>query len=124
ESGYYALQFRAAVISRDPRNTPDQSQDFSVILTDGTGTSVSTPVSLWSRSLYYPQGQYNPRVFLNDVRIPLAAFAGVNLTDVRSVRFAFDQRAQGAFLMSDLEFADPASLYAGPTGPYVISNTL
>src|SRR5206468_2902879 len=46
-----------------------------------------------------------------------------NLTDVRSVRFSFDQRTQGAFLMADLAFADPAALYSGPEGPRVIAST-
>ena len=97
-------------------------------LTDGAGNSVSTLVSTWSRSLYYPPGgsqqyaNFPPRrELLNDVRIPLAAFAGVNLTDVRSVRFSFDQQSQGAFLLSDLAFEDAASLYAGP---FVVSNTM
>jgi hypothetical protein len=124
-SGYYALDFRASVnfsSAVDKLNTP---QDFTVVLTDGNGNSASTLVSNWARALFYPFGPNNPntpipREFLDTIRIPLAAFAGINLRDVRSIRFNFDQRAEGFLLMTDLSFSDPATLYAGP---FVVSST-
>jgi hypothetical protein len=119
-SGFYALQFRASVNYSDPDNKVEAPQDFTVVLTDGNGNSAATRASLWSRDLYYPFGPNVdpgfpvPREFLNTVRIPLTAFQGINLADVRSIRFNFDQRAEGFAFLDDLAFADPASLYAGP----------
>jgi len=42
---------------------------------------------------------------LNTVRIPLFAFGGVNLHNIRSVQFTFDQKFQGALLITDVAFA-------------------
>jgi hypothetical protein len=42
---------------------------------------------------------------LNTARIPLTSFTGVNLSDIRSVKFIFDQTGTGALLISDLAFA-------------------
>jgi hypothetical protein len=126
-SDYYALDFRASVIFSSPLNPPGTPQDFTVTLADGEGNTASTQVGIWSGSPFYPPGGPTPsgaldlpKQLLNDVRIPLAAFAGIDLADVRSVRFSFDQRSQGALLFSDLAFSDPASLYAGP---FVASST-
>jgi hypothetical protein len=60
-----------------------------------------------STALFYPPGTVGPvpKVFLNTARIPLASFTGVNLSDIRSVKFNFDQTGQGALLISDLAFA-------------------
>jgi hypothetical protein len=109
-SGFRAVQFRASVNFTDPRNLPGSPQDFVVTMTDGAGASASTPVSSWSGALFYPPGGPTvtplPKVILNTVRIPLNAFVGVDLTDVRSVTFKFSQPVQGALLISDLAFAD------------------
>ena len=107
-SGYFALQFRAGVNFADSRNPASMPQDFSVTLTDGAGNTAATRVSAWSGALFYPPGTtlVVPKVFLNTIRIPLSAFSGVNLTDIRSVTFSFDRTAQGALLITDLLFAD------------------
>jgi hypothetical protein len=122
-SGFYALQFRASVNWTDPRNPVGQAQDFTVTLSDGVNTA-STLVSTWSTALYYPPGTVNPvpKIFLNTVRIPLDAFAsqGVDLTNVQSVVLNFDQTPSGSFLISDLAFVDPATVYAGP---FVVSTS-
>jgi hypothetical protein len=106
-SGFQALQFRVGVNYNDTRNTLNVSQNFSVVLTDGTGASVSVRVSDYSDALFYPPGTTAsvPKIFLNTVRIPLTAFAGLNLSDIRSVQFKFDQMSQGAIQISDLAFA-------------------
>ncbi|HKN84050.1 MAG TPA: hypothetical protein VJW17_11455 [Pyrinomonadaceae bacterium] len=46
-----------------------------------------------------------PRVVLSTVRVPLTAFGGVNLNNVRSVQFTFDERLQGGVLITDVAFA-------------------
>ena len=108
---YTALQFRAAVNFTDPRNPADLPQDFSVTLTDGDGNSATVLVSAYSSALYYPPGGAPgivavPRIILNTVRIPLTAFAGVNLADVRGVQLKLDQQIQGGVLISDLAFSE------------------
>src|SRR5262249_61579390 len=98
----------------DPRDQVDVPADFTVTLTDGAGHSASTRVSTWARGLFYPplRGLGNtlanvfgefilPKDFLNTVRIPLSAFPGINLSDVRSIRFNFDQRSSGGLLLAD-----------------------
>ncbi len=106
-SGYQAFQFRVSVNFADARNMANLAQDFRVKLTDGAGLSASVRVSDVSGALFFPPGSTGPvpRVVLNTVRIPLSAFGGINLTNVRSVQFTFDERLQGAVLITDLAFA-------------------
>jgi hypothetical protein len=103
------LQFRAAVNFEDARN-PRAAQDFSVTLTDGVGISATTVVSGASAALYFPPGGPAvvplPKTVLNSVRVPLARFPGVDLTNVQSITFNFDRTVSGALLISDLQFAD------------------
>jgi dienelactone hydrolase len=105
-SSFEALQFRVSVNFADTRNLK-APQNFSVVLTDGAGVQASVRVGDASAALFYPPGTVGPvpKVVLNTVRLPLSSFAGVNLSDIRSVRFQFDQTAQGALLITDLAFA-------------------
>lgn len=106
-SAFTALQFRASVNFADVRNAAGLPQDLTVTLIDRNGSAATRRVSDASRSLFYPPGKFVhvPKVFLNTVRIPLSAFGGINLTDVASVRFDFDQTTSGALLISDIAFA-------------------
>lgn len=106
-SGFEALQFRVSVNFADTRNASGAAQNLTVVLTDGTGAQASVLVGSQSTALFYPPGSVGPvpKVLLNTVRIPLSSFAGVNLTDIRSVRLSFDQTASGALLLTDLAFA-------------------
>ncbi|HEV2879829.1 MAG TPA: hypothetical protein VGX24_00870 [Pyrinomonadaceae bacterium] len=106
-SGFQAVQFRVSVNFGDTRNASNTPQNFSVTLTDGAGVTKSVRVGDVSTALFYPPGSVGPvpKILLNTVRIPLTAFAGVNLSDIRSVKFNFDQTGQGALLISDLAFA-------------------
>jgi hypothetical protein len=106
-SGYQAVQFRVSVNFADARNMANLAQDFRVKLTDGAGLSASVRVSDVSGALYFPPGTTGPvpKVVLNTVRIPLSAFGGINLTNVRSVQLTLDERLQGAVLITDLAFA-------------------
>jgi hypothetical protein len=107
-SGYYALQFRAAVDYADSRNPSGQPQNFQITLTDGQGNTASATVN----DAY--QGRPSPLYFpplsrhrvMNSVRIPLSLFSGLDLTDVRSIRFNFNQTASGALWFADLMFAN------------------
>jgi hypothetical protein len=105
--GFQAVQFRVSVNFADARNLAGLAQDFSVVLTDAAGSVSSVRVSDFSSVLYFPPGSVGPvpKVVLNTVRIPLSAFTGVNLNNIRSVQFKFDQRLQGALLITDVAFA-------------------
>jgi hypothetical protein len=106
-SGFQAVQFRVSVNFADLRNLAGAAQEFSVVLTDSSGSSSSVRVSDFSKALYFPPGEVGPvpKVVLNTVRIPLSAFNGVNLNTVRSVQFKFDQTLTGALLITDVAFA-------------------
>ena len=124
-SGYSAFQFRASINFEDSRNPPGAPQDFSVTLTDGAGNAATVRVSDWSAALFFPPGRIPPspegellpvpKIVLNTVRIPLSAFRAateqmeVDLTDIRTVRFDFDQRPSGALLIADIAFASEFS---------------
>lgn len=106
-SGFQAVQFRVSVNFADARNFVGADQEFSVVLTDSSGSTSSVRVSDHSKALFFPPGEAFPvpKVVLNTVRIPLSAFTGVNLNSIRSVRFNFDQRLTGALLITDVAFA-------------------
>ncbi len=107
-SAFRVLQFRVSVNFDDGRNPVGAVQDMSVRLVDGDSQAASVRVSDHSTALYYPPGGVGPvpKVILNTVRIPLSAFTGINLADVRAVQFRFDQTPSGAVLASDIAFAD------------------
>jgi hypothetical protein len=106
-SGFQWLTFRASVNFADARNQSGVAQNFKVILTDGNGATATLLANNYTAALFYPPGTTGPvpKVLLNTVRIPVSAFSGVNLSDVRSVRFTFDQNLTGALLISDLAFS-------------------
>ncbi|HYP54144.1 MAG TPA: hypothetical protein VEQ42_11420 [Pyrinomonadaceae bacterium] len=106
-SGFQSLTFRVAVNFADTRNAQSAAQNFTVILTDGAGNTSGAIVGNHSAALFYPPGSVGPvpKVVLNTVRIPVSAFSGLNLADIRSVQFRFDQNLTGALLVSDVAFA-------------------
>ena len=106
-SNFQAIQFRVSVNFADVRNPAELAQDFRVVLTDASGASSSVRVSDVSGALYFPPGEVAPvpKVVLNTVRVPLSAFGGVNLHNVRSVQLTFNERLQGAVLITDVAFA-------------------
>ena len=106
-SGFQAVQFRVSVNFADPRNLEMLTQEFRVIFSDASGSVASVRVSDFSSALFFPPGEVGPvpKVVLNTIRVPLSAFNGVNLNAIRSVQFKFDQRLQGAVLITDVAFA-------------------
>jgi hypothetical protein len=109
-SDFGVIQFRASVNFADARNPAGAAQDLSVLLADGARRTAVVRVGAHSRALFYPPGTLSavPKVLLNGVRLPLSAFTGINLQDVRLVQLRFDQKPSGALLISDLAFADAA----------------
>jgi hypothetical protein len=108
---FSTLQFRASVNFADARNPVGIAQDLTITLEDGTGEFETALVSDFSRALFYPPGEVGPvpKVILNAVRIPLSAFAGLDLADIRAIQFDFDQKSQGALLLSDVAFSNAAA---------------
>lgn len=108
-SGFRWLTFRVSVNFADTRNPAGIPQNFRVVLTDGAGATSAITVNSYSDVLFYPPGSVGPvpKVLLNTARIPVTAFSGVNLSDIRSVQFKFDQSPSGALLISDVSFASP-----------------
>jgi hypothetical protein len=106
-SGFQSLQFRVSVNFADLRNLEDLAQDFRVVLTDSSGRTAAVRVSDVSSALFFPPGSVGPvpKVVLNTVRVPLTAFGGLNLNNIRAVEFTFDERFQGAVLIADIAFA-------------------
>jgi hypothetical protein len=106
-SGFQALQFRVSVNFADLRNLEDLAQDFRVVLTDSSGRTAAVRVSDVSSALFFPPGSVGPvpKVVLITVRVPLTAFGGLNLNNIRAVEFTFDERFQGAVLIADIAFA-------------------
>jgi hypothetical protein len=109
ESGYSDLQIRVGVDHADPLNQGDQ--DFVVQLTDGSGLTRGVAVAGFAPdgvgALFKPPTPAdNPHTVLNTVRIPLRAFAsaGIELSDIRSVRLTFNQRFSGGLFLSDMAF--------------------
>jgi hypothetical protein len=105
--GFKWLTFRVSVNFADTRNAAGAAQNFTVVLTDGTGATSSVAVAGVSDVLFYPPGSVGPvpKVLLNTARLPMTAFSGVNLSDIRSVQFRFNQKTSGALLISDVAFA-------------------
>ncbi|WP_086819745.1 hypothetical protein [Allokutzneria sp. NRRL B-24872] len=108
---YKAVQFRGGVDFSDVANTAGQPQDLRVVLTDTAGKSASVKASDFGKALDYPlvsSGEYDvvPKLHLNQVRVPLSAFTGVDLTKVASVALALDVNPTGALAVSDLVFTD------------------
>ena len=122
-SGFSLIQFRVGLDFADPRNPAGLPQDFSVMLTNGNGDTYSVRVSEHSQALYYPPGDSYiiPKVILNTVPIPLAAFGGIDLTDIYSVRFDFDREQTGALLITDLAFSNAGDLTEPPVGSVDLS---
>ena len=83
--------------------------DMSVVLEDGSGNRTSVAAAdVGNDALTYPlryrRGQTEGKVILHQLRFPLEAFAGVDLTDVVAVEFTFDRIPLGVIDVADLAF--------------------
>ena len=101
------LTLRVAVPGWDEPGKPDV--DLGVGLADGTGGSASVPASSYSTALQRTPDPYvqaggltlgSSKVALQAVRVPLADFAGVDLSDVREVVLSFE--GEGTMLLTDV----------------------
>lgn len=135
-SKYGVLDLRAALNRADPRNpagdgyTPNLvTQNFDVTLIDAAGKRASTRAASWSTALEPSIGNQFRHITLNGIRIPLTAFAGVDLTKVTAVELGFGNPALGSIQLADVMFqetaksapaavtADPEPVVPKPDGP-------
>jgi len=116
-SGYERLSVRVS-----PDETVAARTDLVVTLVDGKGGSASLPASEFGDALQVLPGTKAPlrKLLLQQLEIPVASFAGVDLADVREVRFTAPRVAGGA-LLSDLSFlaAPSVGTAAISTRPFV-----
>lgn len=97
-TGFSSLSFRVS-----PDEYVVSSTDLTVTVLDGKGGSASVTASAYGDALTVLPGTQNPlrKVLLQQISVPLADFAGVDLGDVRQVRFTAPATA-GGVLLSDL----------------------
>ena len=98
---YRALSIRAVPDPSDRRrNPPRLSRPFSLALRDASGNVATVSVSHKQPAVRYPV-----RIaVLGTVRIPLAAFRGVDLSRIAAVEIRFDRTRKGRLLLTDLSF--------------------
>ncbi|MFN2107824.1 MAG: trypsin-like peptidase domain-containing protein [Candidatus Promineifilaceae bacterium] len=128
-SGHAALHLRAVPDPLSGLNPPGENMAFTVSLTDANGQSASVPVPAAEAALAYPAGEiitgepqrFSGHVQMSSLRIPLAAFEGIDLAAVSEMVLNFDGRPSGAIFLADLGFVR-APRYAGATST-LLSNT-
>jgi hypothetical protein len=104
-SGLSAFQFRVGVNPGYAANKGIKMQNLTVELTDGGGASARVAASSINRAaLAYPPEMPSGHFILNQLRFPLASFAGVDLRNVAGVRLIFGATAQGVIDISDMAF--------------------
>lgn len=120
-SRYRAISFRAAVDPLSPLNETGVAQSFSIRLTDAAGNSAVAVAQPTEPALQFPVGgtaddgimgetMFTGRVPMTRVRLPLADFAGVDLSHISEVALVFDQTPSGTLFMSDIELVRPAHM--------------
>ncbi|MCX8278631.1 hypothetical protein OSJ77_00315 [Phyllobacterium sp. 0TCS1.6C] len=111
---YDSLTFRIAVVR-------PIGQEVEVTLTDGAGKSATVEASDFSDALYNaprPKGEGRPRIddprdkpfgdgnvssLLNMVAIPLKAFAGIDLNNLKELKLTFPKES-GKVALADIQF--------------------
>lgn len=110
-SRFTHLRLRAAVDPTDARNTPGKGPDFSIVLTDGKGASAAVPAARWGHALDAPPSAvtYTPGEYaffvLGDLRVPLTKFRGLDMKDIKQIRFVFDRTDHGNVGLADLRLS-------------------
>ena len=109
-SGYRTVGFRVAVNvdRRNPQpiaNRPaPATQRLDVVLRDRSGHRAAVAAERFSSALEPSAGSNLRQLLLNDVRIPLGRFRGVNVRRMAAVelRFGVRGRRTGSILLADM----------------------
>lgn len=119
-SGYTYLHFRAAQRPNSPLNTLDTFKNFRVQLTDASNTTAAVAIKDYLGGQQYPDlsgslsgsSTFQYKAIMRSFRIPLADFAGLNLHNIKEIRFRFDRpdeagfkNVTGAIAIDDIEFS-------------------
>ncbi len=104
-SDFDVLNFRTGVNYLE--SDPGVDQDLRIELEDEIGTVESIQLSNVSNALFYPSitGTFVPKLFLNTARVPLSNFTSVDLANIVSLEFIFDETFQGSVVISDIGLA-------------------
>ncbi len=129
-SGFKSLAMGADVNYFDPRNparedgdpeTPDEAlwnpaattQDFAITLTDAEGNSATVAAAdqRYGNALHQTTGNSSARVHivLDQIRVPLEDFEGVDLTQVRKLELEFGAAGMpqsGSIQLADIRFQE------------------
>lgn len=104
------LRLRVAVDPTHRLNAAAEPVHFRVALIDAAGNravqDLPAPVPFPSRAAYPgDEFRFTP-VLPVDMRIPLAAFTGIDLSALASIELIFDQSPAGSVLVTDLDLLD------------------
>lgn len=111
-SAYEMVHLRVAIDPTNPLNLSGEPQAFAIRVKNGSGASAVVHLA-GEPALDFPAGQtwsdgvtafWDTPVVLSSIRVPLNAFEGLDLTDLRSLELVFDSKPSGAVFLTDLEF--------------------
>jgi hypothetical protein len=107
-SGYDLFGFRTVPNPGYDANRAFEYQDLVVVLVDADGARARLGASeVGNDALAYPLGGRRGdqgHVIMNQIRFPLSAFTGVDLTRITSVRLAFARLPYGVIDVADMAF--------------------
>lgn len=101
-----SLTLRVGINFSDPRTPATGPVSFAVALIDNRGHERSVDASRYGTAPEPPEGTSFRQVTLNGIRIPLAAFAGVDLRHVRAVKLLMGRpglAASGSIQLADVD---------------------
>ncbi len=108
---YTAFQLRTALDPLSELNAADESQSFTVELVDGDGNRaqlttepIPFPVGKEVENNFLEGGRFSSHIVLRVLRLPLAEFTAVNLSNITEIALIFDQTPNGDLFTADLEF--------------------
>jgi hypothetical protein len=109
-SAYTALQLRAVLDPLSDLNPQGEPKSFTVTLVDADGNQAQVvvpplpyPIGERQPNDFFEGGSFSGQVHMHQVRIPLAEFAAVDLTQVAEIALVFDQSDTGSLFLADLE---------------------
>ncbi|MFG2004570.1 hypothetical protein ACGFNU_36005 [Spirillospora sp. NPDC048911] len=106
---FRAIVLRGALDFTDPGNPRGRPQNVRIKLTDARGRTASAATVRHSAALGFPPpvgADEETPFLLNQVRVPLSAFRGVDLRNVRGVSLDFGTTTKGSIGITDLAFTE------------------
>ncbi len=111
---FAAVSLRVALDPLAATNLAAMAQVLGLELVDAAGRGALVTLGPETPALRYPSGvigedaffevpTFSGHVIMTTVRVPLTAFAGVNLASVTQLRVRFDQAGGGVVFLADVE---------------------